>query len=166
MNYISTIALALILILFLGGCSPTVSVIHHDEDKAIETANKLLSYLIKEDYKAAYNDCIGDRLKEALPYKRFNSDVKKGQQIRGPIKKAIFDSYMPVPRQRAIQLFYSVEHEQAGTIIYHFVMEGDKPTGYRVVLVDVGNQMEYPPNSAFDGLKKIKKDKLIVVNGN
>ncbi|MEJ2183368.1 MAG: hypothetical protein P8Y66_07575 [Nitrospirota bacterium] len=141
----------------------SVSSIYHDEDKAIIVANSFLKALINEDYDKAYSTFLSDRLKENVKLERFKSDLKDSQKIRGHLKKAVFDSYQPVPGQRAIQLYYNVTHDKIGAVPYHLVLEGDGKAGYTIIVLDIGNQMQYPPNIKFIGVKKIKKDRDIEV---
>jgi hypothetical protein len=148
-------------LLFANACS--VSSIYHDEDKAIEISNSFLRALIHEDYSSAYNTFLSNRLKNNLQFERFESDLKKNQRIRGGLKKAVFDSFQPVPGQRTIQLYYIVTHEKAGDVVYHFVLEGDGKVGYKIIVVDIGNQMQYPPNRKLVGVRKMKKDRYIEV---
>ena len=152
----------MVLIFLIAGCS--VNAIYHDEDKAIEDSNLFLKALIKEDFAAAYLQ-ISDRLKQSVPLERFKSDLKLSLEQRGTIEKAVFDSFQAVPGQMAIQLYYNVFHRDAKNILYHFVLEGDGKTGYKIVVFDIGNQMPYPPNMKYIGVNRIKKDKLIEVVG-
>lgn len=157
------VALAIILILFVSGCSTTV--VNHDVDKAINTTNMFLKNLIKEDYSAAYREQISDRMKSNMSFKDFETTLKQIKQSRGKIKKAVFESYMDVPGQRETQLFYTVYDGETGTVPYHFVLEGDSSAGYKINLVDIGDKVKYPPNMVYVGLKRIKIDKHIEVNG-
>lgn len=47
--------------------------------------------------------------------------------------------------------------------MYHFVLEGDGKIGYKIIIVDIGDQMQYPPNMKFVGVKRMKKDRYIEV---
>lgn len=156
-----SVLLTILFLLLTNGCS--VSSIYHDEDKAIDISNLFLKALINEDYNAAYNTFLSNRLKNELQFERFESDLKKNQKIRGRLEKAVFDSFQPVPGQRAIQLYYNVTHEKAGDVMYHFVLEGDGKIGYKIIIVDIGDQMQYPPNMKFVGVKRMKKDRYIEV---
>ena len=53
------LVLTFFLFLLVNGCS--VKAVYHDEDKAIDTANQFLRYLIRENYTAAYNNYISGR---------------------------------------------------------------------------------------------------------
>lgn len=141
------------LILILSGCS--VNMIEHDPDKAIDTANKFLFDLLREDYSSAYKQHVRDALKKELSFQQFESDLKLSKKERGPIEKADFDGYKPVPGERAIQLYYKVQHKEAGSIVYHLVLEGDGKSGYKIIVGDIGNQMPYPPNSDLGGIEKL-----------
>ena len=147
--------LILILAVVLSGCS--VKTIYHDEDIAIDVANKFLLNIIKGNYSDAYNKQIGDRLKDIVSLEQFEEGLRQSAQVRGAISKALFDSFEPVPGQRAIQLFYNVYHENE-VIMYHFVLEGDGKAGYRIILLDIGNQMRYPPNTNYAGIKPMGED--------
>ncbi len=94
---------------------------------------------------------------------KFESDSKSSRQIRGELSKAVFDSFQPVPGQRAIQLYYNVFHKKTGAILYRFVLKGDSKVGYKIIVVDIGNQVQYPPNMKYVGVKRIKKDRYIEV---
>ena len=157
------LALTFFLFLLVNGCS--VKAVYHDEDKAIDTANQFLRYLVRENYTAAYNNYISDSIKKNLSFDHFESALKKSVEIRGQLIKAVFDSFQPVPGQRTIQLYYNVFHKGAGIILYHFVLEGDDKVGYEIILVDIGNQIQYPPNMKYLGVKKMKKDRYIEVTG-
>jgi len=150
-----------LFLLSVNGCS--INAIYHDEDEAIEISSSFLRDLIHEDYRSAYDTFLSSRLKNNVQFGLFESDLKQNQYIRGRLKKAVFDSFQLVPGQKAIQLYYNVTHEKAGDVMYHFVLEGDGKAGYKIIVLDIGNQMRYPPNMRLVGVKRMKKDRYIEV---
>ena len=146
---------------FLAGCN--VNVIYHDEDKAIESANLFLKTVIRADYATAYAQ-ISERAKQVMPFEKFEVFFKTNQERVGAFAKVVFDSYQPVPGQRAIQLYYNVSHQKGGNILYHLVLDGDEKMGYKILIVDVGNHIPYPSNMKYlGGMPRTKKNKVIEV---
>jgi|GEM_PF-2637266 len=155
------IALLVLLLLIVSGCSAKVA--NRDEDKAIDVGNKFLKALMNDNYDMAYADFVSDRLKTNVKADDFASTFKANAERRGRITKAVFDSYQPIPDHKAYQLYYNVNHATAGDVMYHLVLEDDGTSGYRVIFVDIGNQMQYPPNTQASGVERIKKDRHIEV---
>ncbi len=137
--------LALILAVLMAGCTFNVNAIHHDELKAIDTANHFFLNLIKGNYKDAYDNQTNDRFKQVTPPKKFNSDMEELMHSYGAPTKASYDYFQPVPGQKAIQLFYNVNHRQEGTVQYIFYLEGDAEAGYKISGFRAGKKGKNPP---------------------
>jgi len=151
-----------IIFLFISGCVRFVS---HDPEKAIDSCNHFLKSIIKEEYSSAYS-YTADCFKKEFSFGQFELDLENSKKVRGAIRKAVFDSYQIVLHQRAIQLYYFVDHKEAGDVLYHFVLEGDRESGYRIFFVDIGNQVKYPSGVVYiNEPRKQKLDKRIEVNG-
>lgn len=53
----------------------------------------------------------------------------------GEIERASFEYFQPVPGQRAIQLYYRIEHKKIGSTLYQFTLEGDSDQGYKIAWI-------------------------------
>jgi len=142
-----------------------VRIIYHDPEKAVDACNIFLKAVIKEDYETAYG-YISNSLKKDLTFEKFEINLKNSRKYRGVFSKAVFDSYLPVPAKRAIQLYYYVDHKDAGDVLYHFVLEGDKEIGYKIGFVDIGNQVKSPSKMKYiNSPERVKLDREIIVTG-
>lgn len=140
-----------------------MQVVHHNQFKAISSANKLLTLLFNKRYKDAYLK-LHLNTKERLPFEVFQemSDQVFFKMSKG-IERITFDYYLPVSGQRAIQLYYKVYYNSGMGNILHLVLLGDGRKGYKVFIIDFGDVAKYPPNIKYYGVKKQKIEGEIVI---
>ncbi len=131
--------------LILSGCG--VKIYPQAEDHAIGVTNLFLKSLVRGDYAAAYERFMSPTIKQqsGMSLAMFQKGFKAMIEERGPITRAIFDSYQAVPDKNEIQLYYKVTHELTGEVLYHVVLEGHSDKEYKISIMDIGNRITYPP---------------------
>jgi hypothetical protein len=123
----------------LAGCRVTATVIRHDEQRAASEAAQILSLVyIARDY---------DRASERMhPERRVARDelarlVARVEAEHGAVQGIARDSFLPMPGQNAMSLFFTADNEKGST--YHRVTVLGDADGYRVTGVDVQGE-PYP----------------------
>ncbi len=156
----------LILISSIIVLSHCVRQLEHDTFKAVTITNKVLFGLFNKNYKEVFLQFHPDLLKE-FTFEEFRDAMEKVYfEESGGIKEIVFDSYLPVLGQRAIQLYYIACFNSGDEVVIHFVLFGDAKEGYKMRIFDFGDQIKYPPNVKYMGaeLKKIKTGLNIIIN--
>jgi hypothetical protein len=138
--------------------------LEHNLSIAAMTSNKVLFELFNKNYKEVFLQFHQDLLKE-FTFEEFRDGIEKVYFDQfGGIKKFVFDSYLPVPGQKAIQLYYIAHFNSGEKVVFHFVLFGDAKSGYKIRIFDIGNQIEYPPNTKYYGIKQIGSGSEIIIN--
>lgn len=160
--------LAIGLLLFLCGCSPTSTpkTFTLDENQAIAAANGFLQAIMAQDWTQAYTFISpGAKFTKQMKFEQFSADLEAIRGKFGPIQKATFDAYQLVPGKRVIQLYYQVKHQKADVLTYHLLVEVDPLGHYTLFLVDVGDGQPYPSSNGPQSEKLKKAEPIVLVPG-
>jgi hypothetical protein len=153
----------LIFCLLLAACVQPKPAIVMDENRAIAAANGFLKAVMQSDYHAAYAFISpGLKYNPQMRFEQFTADWDAIQSKYGPIRKAVLDTYQPVPGRRVMQLYYQVFQNSRAPIVYHLLVEADSADKYTLFLIDIGNAQPFPPGAA-PTVTPLKKAEVIEV---
>jgi hypothetical protein len=137
------------LCLFLAACAQPKQALVMDENQAIAVANGFLKAVIHGDYQTAYTFISpGLKFNPQMRFEQFAADWDAIKSKYGPIRKAVLDTYQPVPGRRVLQLYYQVYQPAPTPIVYHLLAEADRAGRYTLYLIDIGNAQPFPPGAA------------------
>lgn len=153
----------LFIALAVFGFTDNLQLIQHSQFKAIASANKVLSLLFNKKYKDAYILLHLDFHKE-MDLKLFKKVGRMAffEESEG-IKQLTFDFYLPVPGQRAIQLFYKFDYNSGEESTLNIVLLGDAKKGYKIVFMDFTCEGPSSSDIKIYGLKKWEIEGEIVI---
>ena len=120
-----------------------VRILHHDEDMAARSAEKFAkTTFVDQDFNAGYS-LILEKYRKDLSLEEFTDMVNQLHPKGYPTEiKAI--EFEPILGQAGMRIFLEgMNHNEQ--FYYHFVMEGEKATGYTVLTMFRG-ETEYPPS--------------------
>lgn len=137
--------------------------IYHNQYMAIAVTNETLSLLFDQEYKGAYLLFHPDFQKE-MKYELFEKVLHAAmfQESEG-INKITFDYYLPVPGQKAIQLFYKTNYNSGKEHTLHVVLLGDSDEGYKIVYMDFVSDEGSSYNIKIYGLEKWEIPETIII---
>lgn len=116
------------LILVLAACQ--VNVIHHDEDRAgAEAADVLKLIYLKADYESAHVR-LAKELREKLSTSQLRDLVGQVEAGQGAVQELRLGSFLPMPGQRAMTVFFDGTNERGRT--YHRIVVIGDARGYKV----------------------------------
>lgn len=155
------VVMSIVLALLIAGCAAEEQGL--DENQAIATGNSFLKVILQGAYPAAYDQymSVGLKFDPRSSLEQFVADWQTIAEEFGKPEKAVFDAYQLVPGKRVLQLYYTVTHQKSGEITYHLVMEQAREGKFTIFLVDVGNEVTYPP--AGPPAEKLKKSETIEI---
>ena len=129
--------LIILIALMLFSCSTRV--LNHDENKALQDANKVLKILyFNEDYKAAYDQFDPWFQRNYTPddLKKIVTDMKTGY---GKLKDLQADSFSIMERSSIITLYFNGTHENASS--YHrVILKGNAKNGYKIYGLNISDE--------------------------
>ena len=144
----------------LGG----VQIIAHNQYMAISETNKTLALLFAEKFEEAYMH-FHPEFKKTTKFELFEKALYAAIfKESGGISKITFDYYLPVPGQKAIQLFYKTHYYSEKKHELQVVLLGDVEEGYKIVYMDFIYDMgESSYNVKVYGLDRMEIDGEIVI---
>ncbi len=142
----------LLVMLFVIGCGvPTVTFLHHDENKAAVEAEKFAQVaFVQHDTQGAYK-AFADEMKKEITFE-IMADALKKMHPTGYPKVVSAVEFEPMLGQKAMNIYLHGKNDRED-FYYRFVMGGTEETGYRVTGFFRGNG-PYPGSSMRMPLKK------------
>ncbi len=149
----------LIILLTLGA----VQIIAHNQYMAIAVANKTLTLLFDKNFEEAYL-LFQLEFQKQMKYELFEEVLHAAMfEENEGIKEIAFDYYLPVPGQKAIQLFYKTNYNSEKENKLHVVLLGDVDEGYKIVYMDFISGEGPSYNIKIFGLEKWEIDGSIII---
>ena len=149
----------LIILLILGA----VQVIAHSQYMAIAVANKTLTLLFDQNFEEAYL-LFHLEFQKQMKYELFEQVLHAAMfEENEGIKEITFDYYLPVPGQKAIQLFYKTNYHSGKENKLHVVLLGDVDEGYKIVYMDFISGEKPSYNIKIFGSDKWEIDGSIII---
>jgi hypothetical protein len=125
------------MLLAIGCGVPTVTVLHHDEDKAAEEAEKFAQVaFVQHDPQAAYT-VFSEEMKKEITFAIMADTLKKLHPTGYPTHVSATE-FEPMPGQPAMNIFLRGKRDNED-FYYRLVMKGTVDTGYRVAGFFRGN---------------------------
>ena len=154
-----------IFILLLGPfILGSLQIITHNQYMAISETNNMLALLFAEKFEEAYI-YFHPEFKETTKSELFQKVLYATmfEESEG-ISKITFDYYLPVPGQKAIQLFYKTDYYSEKKHELQVILLGDVEEGYIIVYIDFIYDMgESPYNVKVYGLDRMEIDGEIII---
>jgi hypothetical protein len=121
----------ILLFLIITNCGCSVTTIYHDEELAIAEANSFIkTYYLEEAPDKAFQ-MLDFEVRKTLTIGNLKDVLLTLVAKVGKAKRFTFDSFEPMPGQKAMTLYYECEHEK-GKTFHKLVLLGDVSSGYAV----------------------------------
>jgi len=150
----------LLVPLILGG----VQIIAHNQYMAISETNKTLTLLFDKKFEEAYVR-FHPEFQKQMKYELFEKVLYAVmfEESEG-INKIAFDYYLPVPGQKAIQLFYKIDQNSGEKHELKVVLLGDVEEGYKIVFMDfIYDKDESSYDIKIFGVERMEIDGEIII---